>query len=43
MSAIAVYALFSHFCYIVGFCDLSDPMVPTLRGVNGNVVTVYTY
>ena len=36
-SAYAVYALFGLFCYVGGFGDLSDPVVPTLRGV----VTVY--
>ena len=30
----AVYALFSHFCYVCGFGDLGDPVVPTLRGVS---------
>ena len=40
-SADAVYALFSHFCYVGGFGDLSDPVVPTLTGVSGDVVTVY--
>ena len=40
-SANAVYALFSHFCYVGGLGDLSDPVVPTLRGVSGDVVTVY--
>ena len=43
MSAIALYALFSHFCYVGGFGDLGDPVVRTLRGVSGDVVTVYTY
>ena len=42
-SAYAVYALFSHFCYVGGFGDLGDPVVPTLRGVSGDVVTVYAY
>ena len=42
-SAYAVYALFSHFCYVGGFGDLSDPVVPTLRDVSGDVVTVYAY
>ena len=42
-SAYAFYALFSHFCYVGGFGDLSDPVVPTLRGVSGDVVTVYAY
>ena len=40
-SAYAVYALFSHFCYVGGFGNLGDPVVPTLRGVSGDVVTVY--
>ena len=42
-SANAVYALFSHFCYFGGFGDLGDPVLPTLRGVSGDVVTVYAY
>ena len=42
-SANAFYALFSHFCYVGGFGDLGDPVVPTLRGVSGDVVTVYAY
>ena len=40
-SAYAVYALFSHFWYVGGFGDLGDPVVPTLRGASGDVVTVY--
>ena len=40
-SAYAAYALFGLFCYVGGFGDLSDPVVPTLRGVSGDVVTVY--
>ena len=40
-SANAVYALFGHFWYVGGFGDLGDPTVPTLRGVSGDVVTVY--
>ena len=32
---------FSHFCYVGGFGDLGDPVVSTLRGVSGDVVTVY--
>ena len=40
-SASAVYALFSHFCNVGGFGHLGDPMVPTLRGVSGDVATVY--
>ena len=39
----AVYALFSHFCYVGGFSDLDDPVVPTVRGVSWDVVTVYAY
>ena len=42
-SANAVYALSSHFCYVGGFDDLGDPVVPTLMGVSGDVVTVYAY
>ena len=42
-SADAVYALFSHFWHVGGFGDLGDPVVPTLRGVSGDVVTVYAY
>ena len=33
-------AFFSHFCYVGGFGDLGDPVVPTLRGTSGDVVTV---
>ena len=39
----AIYALFSHFCYVGDFGDLGDPMVPTLRGVSGDVMTIYAY
>ena len=39
----AVYALFIHLRHIGGFRDLGDPVVPTPRGVSGNVVTVYAY
>ena len=42
-SAHAVYAIFSHFCYVGGFGNLGDPVVPTLRGVSGDVVTVCAY
>ena len=42
-SADVVYALFSHFCYVGGFGDHGDPVVPSLRGVSGDVVTVYAY
>ena len=43
MSAHAVDALFRHFCYVGDFGDLGDPVLPTLRGVSGDVVTVYAY
>ena len=36
-SAKAVYALFSHFCYVGGFGDLGDPVLPSLRGVSGDI------
>ena len=39
----AVSALFSHSCYVGGFGDLDDPVVPTMRGVSGDVVTLYAY
>ena len=42
-SADAVCALFSHVCYVGGFGDLGDPVLPTLRGVSGDVVTVYAF
>ena len=38
-----VCALSSYFCYVGGFGDLNDPLVPTLRGVSGDVVIVYAY
>ena len=42
-SAFPVMHFFSHFCYVGGFGDLGDPVVSTLRGVSGDVVTVYAY
>ena len=39
----AIYALSNHFCCVGGFGDLGDPVVPTLRGVSGDVVTIYAY
>ena len=42
-SANAHDALFRHICIVGGFGDLGDPMVATLRGVSGDVVTVYAY
>ena len=42
-SADAVYALFSHFCYVGSFGDLGDPVVSILRGASGDVVTIYAY
>ena len=32
-SADTFHALFSHFCYVVCFGDLGDPVLPTVRGV----------
>ena len=43
MSADAIYALFTHFCHVGGFGGLGDRVLPTLRGVSGDVVTVYAY
>ena len=34
---------FSHCWYVGGFGDLGDPVVPTLRGASGDVVTLYAY
>ena len=35
---------FMHFLAIFAmFVDLGDPVVPTLRGASGDVVTVYAY
>ena len=39
----AIYALFSHFCHVGGFGDFGDPVVPTLRAVSRDVVTIYAY
>ena len=39
----ALYALVGLFCYVGGFGDLSDPVVPTLRGGSADVVTLYAY
>ena len=30
-------------CYVGGFGDLGDPVLPTVRGVSGDVVIVYAY
>ena len=43
MSVDAVYALFGHFCHVGRFGDLGDLVLPTLRGVGGDAVTVYAY
>ena len=40
---IAFYALSTHFCYVGGFGDPGDPVVPTLRGVSGDVGALYAY
>ena len=37
------FAVFGQFCYVSGFGDLADPMVPTLRGVTWDVVTAHAY
>ena len=34
---------FQPFCNVGGFGDLDDPVVPTLRGVSGDVVTAYAF
>ena len=31
------------FAHVGGFCDLGDPVVPTPRGVSGDVVTEHAY
>ena len=41
-SAIAVYALFGHFCYVSGFGNFGDPVLRILRGASGDV-TIYAY
>ena len=43
MSAGVVHALFGHFCYAGSLGDLGDPVLCTLRGVSGDVVTVCDY
>ena len=35
--------LFGHFCYVGSFGDLGDPVVPPLRGVSGDVLTLIIY
>ena len=40
-STCGVYALFSHFWYVGKVGDLGDLLLPTLRGVSGDVVTLY--
>ena len=39
----AVYAVFSHFCNVGIFGNLSDPVVPTLSCASGDVLTAYAY
>ena len=34
---------FSHLCYVGGFGNLGEPVVPTPRGASGDVVIVYAY
>ena len=45
MAKMGGYVAFSpiYACYVGGFGDLGDPVVPTLRGASGDVVTVYAY
>ena len=40
-SAHAACAIFSHFYYFGSSGDLSDAVLPPMRGVSGDVVTVY--
>ena len=40
-SSSAVFAAFSHFCYVGVFGFFSDPVVPV--AARGDVVTIYTY
>ena len=42
-SAHAVYAVFTCFCYIGVFGNLTDPVVPTLRCASRDVMTAYAY
>ena len=42
-SANAVYAISSCFCKIGVFGNVSDPVVPTLRGAGRDVATAYAY
>ena len=42
-SGTSTHALISHLWYVGGFCDLGDPILPTVRGVNGDVVVVYAH
>ena len=42
-SAKAVYATVNRLCYVGIFGDLSDSVIPTLRGASGDVVTAYAY
>ena len=34
---------YSHFCYVGVFGDLSDSVVPTLKGATGDHLIVYAY
>ena len=42
-SARAVYAVFGHFCYVGGFGDPDDSVLPTVSSVTGDAMTVYAY
>ena len=41
--ALMRFMLFSAIFAMLGFGDLGDPVVPTVRGVSGDVVTAYAY
>ena len=43
MGADAGYAMFCHFCHVGAFGNLDDPVLPTLRGVSGDGMTIYAY
>ena len=42
-SAQAVHPFLCHFCYVGGFSDLRDPVLPTLRGAVEDFVTAYVF
>ena len=42
-SGYTAYGVGSLFCYVSGFGNRGDPLLPTLRRVTGDVVTVCAY